>query len=215
MRSLIRHEQIRFTCTWCQTNELGSSSAMMQSVHACSICREIIYYAQPCSSTAMQRLLRNLERARSFLKTDGVDLALVSSPGNACHFSQVKSGIQSIVGWWNAPMIVLLPVSSDVKPALVANVVDSPAAQEQKNPREPRFHGRFVLCFGERPNKEEARIRQIHTQCTAGPRDTFQIVSDFIRSLSADPSFPKLGLEGHHLPALAGEMLTRIFLASL
>lgn len=107
-------------------------------------------------------------------------------------------------------MMMLFPVSGDTEPVLVANVMDGPAILGQKEtPCETRFYGRFILSFGEKLDEMETQLEQAYTQSTMKPTDAFQLVSDFIRSRSAERASLQIGIEGRHFPSVAKDMLSK------
>ncbi len=137
-----------------------------------------------------------------------MDFAIVTSPSNVRYFSQTKLGIQGIIGWWDAPKIVLFPVSKDVKPVLVANVMDAWNVLEQKeSPCEPLYYGDFVIDLAERLNDQMKQLKQICEKSRAEPRDAFQLVSEFVNSWDGVAGPINVGVESHHLPSRARDML--------
>lgn len=152
------------------------------------------------------------ERARSLLAKDTVDLAVVTSPANVRYFSQQRPGVQSIVGWWDAPTMVLLAVSRDRNPLLIVNSMDAPTVLEEKQkPCEPKFYGKFVMNFAEELDEEEDEVRRMYRQCRAQPKDAFQLLFDFIESWGPEDNRLNVGIEARHFPALARDMLRERF----
>jgi Xaa-Pro aminopeptidase len=152
-----------------------------------------------------------LQRARTLLAKDEVDLVVVTSPPNVRYFGQQKEGIQGIVGWWNSPKMFLLSISKNVTPVLVTNVMDAwDVLAREDNPFEPRFYGGFVMEFGERLDDQMKRFKRTYDSSLAQPRDAFQLLYDYIASWNEEGSL-NLGVEGHHLPSLARDIVRRKF----
>lgn len=155
------------------------------------------------------RLLPNFSRAKELLARENVDFVLVTSPANVRYFGQQKMGIQGIVGWWNAPKMVLLPISREMKPILVANVMDAwDISRSRDNPCEPRLYGGFVLEFGKTLDDDMKQLYEAYQKSQAEPKDSFQIIDEFASSWNGEPRPLLVGVEGQYMPAMARDMLT-------
>ena len=153
-------------------------------------------------------MLPYMERARNLLANDGVEFVVVTSPINVRYFSQYRPGIQGIVGWWNAPKIVLLPISKDMKPVLIDNVMDSwDIARARDKLCEPRFYGRFVMEFGDKLDADMKQFKTVYEQSLANPRDAYQIFDDFVASWDGQTGPLTVGVEDYHLPSRARDRL--------
>jgi Xaa-Pro dipeptidase len=149
-----------------------------------------------------------MQRAKALLSNEGVDFVVVSSPANVRYFSQLKAGIQDVVGWWNSPKMLLFPVSREMTPVLVVNVMDEwNVLAEKSNLFDPRFYGGFVLEFGGKKDDEIRQLERIYRQCVEDRKDAFGRLDEFIASWNC--SSLTVGFEGHQLPAEALGLLKK------
>jgi Xaa-Pro dipeptidase len=152
--------------------------------------------------------LPNLERAETLLANAGVDFVIVSSPPNVRYFTQLKAGIQDVVGWWNSPKMLIYPVSREMTPALIVNVMDEwNVLTARSNLFEPRFYGSFVLQFDGKRNDEIDLLERIYVQCIDDRKDAFGRLDDFFASWGG--SSVSVGFEGCHLPTSALGLLKK------
>lgn len=150
----------------------------------------------------------NLQRAKTLLSNEGVDFVIVSSPPNVRYFTQLKAGIQDVVGWWNSPKMLLFPVSRDMTPVLIVNVMDEwNVLSEKSSLFEPRFYGGFVLEFGGKKDDETKLLERTYRQCIEDRKDAFGRLDEFIASWNG--ASLTVGFESHHLPTEALELLKK------
>jgi Xaa-Pro aminopeptidase len=149
-----------------------------------------------------------MQRAKEELAKENVDFVAVTSPPNVRYFGQQRAGIQGIVGWWNAPKMVLLPVSKEIKPILVVNVMDAwDVSRARDNPCDPRFYGSFVLEFGETLDDDMKHLKEIYQKSQANPKDWFQVLDEFIVAWNGQSRPLTVGVEGQHFPSMARDVL--------
>jgi Xaa-Pro aminopeptidase len=154
-------------------------------------------------------MLPNFPRAKELLVKDNVDFVVVTSPSNVCYFGQQRLGIQGVVGWWNAPKMVLLPVSKAVKPVLVVNVMDAwDVIRARDNPCDPRFYGGFVLEFGKTLDEDMEHLKEVYQKSQTDQKDSFRVLDEFLSSWDGQSRPLTVGLEGQHLPSMARDILT-------
>lgn len=157
-----------------------------------------------------RKMLPNLERAKELLAKEGVDFVAVTSPPNVRYFGQQSPGIQGIVGWWNAPKIVLFPISREIKPILIVNVMDAwDTSRAREPPCEPSFYGDFVLEFGETLDDDMKHLKETYQKSQVDARSAFQLLDDFVTSWNDRLRSLSVGVEGQHLPYLARDILMK------
>jgi Xaa-Pro aminopeptidase len=152
--------------------------------------------------------LPNLRRAKTLLAKDGVDFVVVSSPPNLSYFTQLKAGIQGVVGWWNMPKMLLLPVSKDTTPTLIVTIMDEwNILKEKSDLFEPVFYGGFILKFGGKKNEEIRRLERTYQCCLEDHKDAFGRFDEFVKSWTSESL--TVGFESHHLPTEALNLLKK------
>ena len=162
------------------------------------------------TKTGLRRdlVMPNLQRAKKLLGDQQIDFVIVSSPPNVRYFTQLKAGIQDVLGWWNSPKMLLFPVSRDLTSVLIVNVMDEWNVLHAKSKLfEPRFYGSFVLEFGGKRNSEITELESVYTQCIRDQKDAFARLDEYVSSWKGEAL--KVGFEGNHMPAQALDRLKK------
>jgi Xaa-Pro aminopeptidase len=152
--------------------------------------------------------LPNSQRAKALLAKEGIDFVIVSSPQNLRYFTLLKAGILDVVGWWNTPKMLIYPVSREMTPSLIVNIMDEWNVVTAKSSLfEPVFYGSFILQFGGKKNDETSLLERTYKRCIDDRKDAFGRLDDFMNSWGG--SSVNVGYEGHHLPSEALNLLKK------